>query len=230
MHKIWEGLYVGMTRTILSVLFLLTSAGMFGQKKTSPFNTIGGERHPIRMLGFAKELPVDSLDIDDDDDYTDADSIQNVSADSIREFVPAVSLPLKSVRVSSPFGMRRDPMNRKKMRMHNGLDLKAHYEEVFSMLPGIVTATGSSKNGGNFVTVNHGVCVCSYLHLSKILVKKGAHVNAGQAVAISGNTGKRTTGPHLHIACRLGNEKGKFFNPEVILSFVKENLLANSVP
>jgi len=90
-----------------------------------------------------------------------------------------VALPLKEIWVNSPFGMRRDPMNRKKSRMHNGLDLRAKYENVYSMLPGTVTDASFSQNGGYYVTVNHGSCVCSYLHLSEIKVRKGQHVSAG---------------------------------------------------
>ena len=93
------------------------------------------------------------------------------------------------------------------------------------MLPGVVTAASYSTNGGYYVTINHGICVCSYLHLSKILVRTGQRVTAGYIIAISGNSGKRTTGPHLHISCRWKNERGKFFNPMLILRFVTEQLL-----
>src|SRR5699024_11515376 len=37
-----------------------------------------------------------------------------------------------------------------------------------------------------------------YMHMSKILTKKGAKVNAGDVIGLSGNTGNSTT-PHLHI-------------------------------
>ena len=117
-----------------------------------------------------------------------------------------------------------NPMNRQSTRMHSGLDLKAKYEEVYSMLPGVVTVTSYSTNGGYYITVNHGACVCSYLHLSKILVRAEQRIRAGQVIAISGNTGRRTTGPHLHISCRWGNEKGKFFNPMLLLKFISEQL------
>lgn len=128
-------------------------------------------------------------------------------------------------QVNSPFGVRKDPMNKRTQRIHNGLDLKAKFEEVYSMLPGVVTVASYSTNGGYYVTINHGICVCSYLHLSKILVRTGQRVTAGYIIAISGNSGKRTTGPHLHISCRWKNERGKFFNPMLILRFVTEQLL-----
>lgn len=115
-------------------------------------------------------------------------------------------------------------MNRQSTRMHSGLDLKAKYEEVYSMQPGVVTVTSYSTNGGYYITVNHGACVCSYLHLSKILVRAEQRIRAGQVIAISGNTGRRTTGPHLHISCRWRNEKGKFFNPMLLLKFISEQL------
>ncbi len=163
------------------------------------------------------------------DEDAEESNLTNPPEDSLRKYMPMVALPLKRIRISSPFGTRRDPVNRNGRRMHNGLDLKARFEEVYSMLPGIVTKASFSTNGGHYVTVNHGACVCSYLHLSKIMVKAGQHVNAGETIAISGNSGKRTTGPHLHIACRLGNENGKFFNPMLILGFVSEQLLSNKL-
>lgn len=188
-----------------------------------PFYTIGEKKTVQKQV----EQVSDSLCYDEDE-YVDEQQIADVASDSLRHFLPMVSLPLKSISVNSPFGMRRDPLNRKKTRMHNGLDLKAKYEKVYSMLPGVVSATGYSANGGYFVTVNHDACVCLYLHLSKIEVHKGQHVSAGQTIAVSGNSGKRTTGAHLHLSCRIGDEKGKFFDPMVILNFVLEQMLANT--
>jgi murein DD-endopeptidase MepM/ murein hydrolase activator NlpD len=138
-----------------------------------------------------------------------------------------VALPLEEIRINSQFGMRRDPMNRRKSRMHNGLDLKAKYEDVYSMFPGTVTAASYSTSGGYYVTVDYGVCVCSFLHLSKIEVKNGQHVSAGQKIAVSGNTGKRTTGPHLHLSCKW-SDTGKFFDPRILLRFITNELLKYS--
>ena len=187
-------------------------------RTSSPFNTIGDAYNKPRNTDIRDE----ETDVFDED--ADVEDIANPLVDNIKAYMPAVALPLKDIYVNSPFGVRKDPMNKRTKRMHSGLDLKAKFEEVYSMLPGVVTTASYSTNGGYYVTVNHGVCVCSYLHLSKILVMKGQRIAAGDIIAISGNSGKRTTGPHLHISCRWGNEKGKFFNPMLILRFVTEQL------
>ena len=203
----------------LVVCMVMPSVCTAQERVASPFNTVGdGYNKPKVPTVREKE------DDDDVDDETDVENTTTPSTDTLKAYMPLVALPLKRIHINSPFGMRRDPMNRRNTRMHSGIDLRARYEEVYSMLPGVVTAAGFSTNGGYYVIVNHGACVCSYLHLSKILVKRGERVAAGQVIAISGNTGKRTTGPHLHLSCRWGDEKGKYFNPMLVLRFVTEEL------
>ena len=205
---------------LVACLGLITHSECMAQKRTlSPFNTIGNTYNKPRNIDIRDE------EADTIDEEANVEDIANPPVDSIKKYMPSVALPLKRIHINSPFGVRKDPMNKRTKRMHSGLDLKARFEEVYSMLPGVVTAASYSTNGGYYVTVNHGVCVCSYLHLSKILVKEGQRITAGDIIAISGNSGKRTTGPHLHISCRWKNEKGKFFNPMLILRFVNEQLL-----
>lgn len=208
-----------------SVRLFAVLVGMFVQsngsaqiKGASPFNTIGYGYSKTRTVAEERELDNEPVEM------VDSNYTIKPPMDSLKTYIPMVAWPLRSIKVNSPYGMRRDPLNRQSRRLHSGLDLQARFEEVFSMLPGIVTVATYSTNGGYYVTVNHGVCVCSYLHLSRILVKVGQHVKAGQVIAISGNTGKRTTGPHLHISCRWGNEKGRFFDPMLLLGFVSKQL------
>ena len=130
----------------------------------------------------------------------------------------SMSFPLKKIQINSKFGMRMHPIYHKYIK-HNGIDLKAKNETVFSMFPGIVTAASYSSGGGYFVTVNYGFCECSFLHLSKIEVQKGQKVIAGQKIAVSGNTGKNTTGPHLHLSCKW-SDTGQYFDPKTLLVFI----------
>jgi len=212
-----------MYRTVLFLVSLALAMGYsYGQKRTDQtvvFHTIGYDYQ--RSSSMLLPIDADSLDVED---YTEEGNVCEPSVDSIRSIIPLVSLPLRSIKITSPFGMRRDPMNKSKNRFHAGLDLRARYEEVYSMLPGTVSAATYSKNGGNYITIDHGVCSCSYLHLSKIKVRVGQHVRAGEVIGISGNTGKRTTGPHLHISVRHNGEGRKYFNPMLILGFVSGQL------
>lgn len=137
--------------------------------------------------------------------------------------VKTVSLPLNHLKCTSPFGFRRDPF-KGTQRMHSGMDLRAWFEDVRAMLPGSVIKTGYSKTCGYFITLNHGICICSYLHLSSIRVNEGDHISAGDIVGVTGDSGLRCTAPHLHVSCRWNDNKGKYFNPMLLLGFVASKL------
>lgn len=108
------------------------------------------------------------------------------------------SLPLRRIRITSPYGMRRHPIY-KDWRFHNGIDLAAHYEPVYAMLDGTVTEVGSNPSAGKFVTLKHSPDLeVTYMHLSRIHVTKGDCILSGDIVALSGNTGVSCS-PHLHI-------------------------------
>ena len=172
-------------------------------------------------------IGTDSKVIDPPATETTVDSVDTVSLElplpSVEvKNIKTVSLPLDNLHCTSPFGIRRDPFKGTR-RMHCGMDLRAKYEQVRAMLPGTVVATGYSKTAGYYVTMSHGICVCSYLHLSKIVANEGTHVSAGDVVGVTGSTG-RSTAPHLHISCRWDNNKGKYFNPMLLLGFVASKL------
>lgn len=210
-------------KTLLFAMCLgLHFMGEAQQREAALFNTIGKTQ--------TKEI-VSEPTTEEISGSVDADSLnkqESMEFDTTTYNAPLmVSLPLKEIKVNSPFGMRRDPMNRKKNRMHNGLDLKARFENVYSMFPGTVIAASYSSSGGYYVTVDYGVCTCSFLHLSKIEVSKGQRVSAGQKIGVSGNTGKRTTGPHLHLSCKW-SDTGKYFDPKVLLRFITNELLKYS--
>lgn len=112
--------------------------------------------------------------------------------------------------VTSPFGMRSDPTDTSKKQMHKGMDIQCNNEAVLATEKnGKVVAVNENANtaGGKSVTVEYtregGAKVqVSYLHLNSFSVKVGDTVNAGQQIGVSGNTGTRTTGPHLHLGVK----------------------------
>ena len=126
-----------------------------------------------------------------------------------------VALPLENIHINSGFGMRRHPIYHKRI-MHNGIDLSARYEKVYSMFPGTVIKVGQDSRSGKFVTVRTGDYTISYCHLSQQLVKENEFVNAGTNISISGNTGA-STGPHLHLTTK---KDGQAINPTIILDFI----------
>ncbi|MFY1047460.1 M23 family metallopeptidase [Chryseobacterium sp. GP-SGM7] len=139
------------------------------------------------------------------------------------DFVSKISMPLdKSIVVTSPFGWRTHPIFRNG-KMHNGADLKANYENVYTVLDGIVIESGNSGGGGKYIKVRHSDSfVTSYLHLSEIYYKSGEFVKAGFIIARSGNSGN-STGPHLHFSVQ---ENGKYINP---IRFLNDLINANNL-
>ena len=137
------------------------------------------------------------------------------SSMSNQDLMSLVALPLKNIHISSGFGMRMHPIYHKRI-LHNGIDLSARYENVYSMFPGTVVKVGQDNRSGKFVTVRTGDYTISYCHLSQQIVKEKEFVNAGTNIAISGNTGA-ATGPHLHLTTK---KDGKAFDPTILIEYV----------
>ncbi len=109
--------------------------------------------------------------------------------------------------VSSEFGMRRDPLTGER-KGHGGIDLAVPTgTKVYCAWDGHVQAVRYSKSGyGYHVMIDHGNgLITIYAHCSKLVVREGQKVKAGDVLALSGNTGK-STGPHLHFEVRLNGE------------------------
>ncbi|MFF8603245.1 M23 family metallopeptidase [Streptomyces sp. NPDC015232] len=76
---------------------------------------------------------------------------------------------------------------------------------------------GDGPAYGNAIVVKHGNGTYSqYAHLSKIKVRIGQKVAAGQQIALSGNTGN-SSGPHLHFEIRTTPNYGSAVNPAAFL-------------
>ena len=144
--------------------------------------------------------------------------------DNEQNLVSKIHMPLKNgISVTSSYGNRTHPIFGGR-KLHNGADLKANYEKVYSVMDGIVTASGwDPKGGGNYIKVKHSNSyVTAYMHLSEIYYKVGEFVKAGFIIAKSGNSGN-STGPHLHFSVI---ENGNYINP---IRFLNDLIKANNL-
>jgi len=103
---------------------------------------------------------------------------------------------------------------------HFGVDVVADEgASVRCVLPGTIVFSGWTQDGGNMVQVLHeGELLSVYKHNSKLFAEVGARVKAGESIAVVGNTGEYSTGPHLHFEIW---RKGVPLNPEHIIDFNK---------
>ncbi len=99
--------------------------------------------------------------------------------------------PVKGI-VTSQF----DPL-----RKHFGIDIVAARDEVIkSVQDGTVIFSGWTVETGYVIAIQHpGNVISVYKHNSVLLKKEGNIVHAGETVAIIGQSGELSTGPHLHL-------------------------------
>lgn len=101
---------------------------------------------------------------------------------------------------------------------HYGVDIVSNLNEpILTVLSGTVIMAGWTIEAGFIIQVQHQNDLISvYKHNSQLLKKMGDKVTAGEPIAIVGNTGEYTTGPHLHFELW---HKGKPLNPRDYIVF-----------
>lgn len=139
-------------------------------------------------------------------------TLSTVSSNSSTEEVQATPAtnasgwvsPVSSISVSSPYGMRANPMGAG-TEFHNGIDLVGSTgTPIFAAKAGTVVQTGFDTGGGNYIIISHDDGYYShYLHLSSIGVADGQSVGQGETIGGMGTTG-RSTGTHLHFGIGTG--------------------------
>lgn len=158
-----------------------------------------------------------------------------VSQSSVAVTDNLYSLPLKReefMLVTSNFGNRKDPMDQDKTQFHKGIDISCRNETLLA-----------TENNGRVINVNHnagsagGKSVtieydrhdgsryqATYMHMSDINVKVDDIVNAGQKIGVSGNTGSRTTGPHLHFEVKTISKDGssRIIDPSAYIAEISQ--------
>lgn len=116
--------------------------------------------------------------------------------------------PLKGF-ISDPF---------KSKDQHYGIDVVGpENESIKATLDGtVILATWSSETGYTITVQHTNNLISVYKHNSVLLKKVGDYVKAGEAIAIIGNSGEQTTGPHLHFELWYN---GKAMNPQDYMVF-----------
>lgn len=106
--------------------------------------------------------------------------------------------PIKFSRITSRFTMSRFHPVQHRWKAHKGTDYAApRGTPISTTAAGIVEKTGYTAGNGNYVKVRHnGTYSTQYLHMSKILVRRGQHVNQGDVIGRVGSTGL-ASGPHV---------------------------------
>ncbi|RBN51231.1 M23 family metallopeptidase [Flavobacterium psychrolimnae] len=106
--------------------------------------------------------------------------------------------PIKFSRISSRFSSSRFHPVQHRWKAHKGTDYAAPRGTPITVTAGgVVEQSGFTAGNGNFVKVKHnGTYSTQYLHMSKILVRRGQRVNQGQVIGLVGSTGL-ATGPHV---------------------------------
>ena len=136
----------------------------------------------------------------EENNYNEIENAFNYN-EKLFDAIPAI-IPCKGT-FGSPFGMRLHPVL-KIRRMHNGQDIICNTgTKVYASGGGKVEYTGWRGGLGYTVIIDHGFGYRTYYgHLSKILTKKGEKIKRGDLIALSGATGKLSTGQHLHYEVR----------------------------
>lgn len=116
--------------------------------------------------------------------------------------------PLKGV-ISAGFSNQKE---------HFGIDIAAPKNTpIVSVLDGHVVLADWTMDTGNTLCIQHGNNVLTfYKHCASLLKKKGDYVKGGEAIAIIGNTGTQSTGPHLHFEIWVN---GKALDPSKYVHF-----------
>lgn len=101
-------------------------------------------------------------------------------------------------------------------RGHNGIDYSMKENNpIFASAGGYVVFADYTTNFGYSIIINHQEnYITKYLHCSSLLKKEGDFVKQGELIALSGNSGKESTGPHLHFEIW---RDGRPIDPKTIL-------------
>ena len=140
------------------------------------------------------------------------DKRQKEEEERINKMPTINGIKLAYLPVSGSITSRYGVSSRLRKSTHTGLDIATTQGTPIKVVAdGTVTNASYSGSYGNLVKVDHGNNLETwYAHTSKMYVKVGQKVNAGDVIAAVGSTGN-STGPHLHLEIRIN---GEHVNPQ----------------
>jgi len=124
--------------------------------------------------------------------------------------------PVQSRRLTSGFGMRKDPISGE-LNFHTGIDLRANTgATVMASMEGVISVINDNWLYGKHIIMSHpNGYKTLYAHLNSVSVKLGDNVAQGRKIGEAGNTGY-STGSHLHFS--IYDKNGKLINPLDLLN------------
>ena len=160
----------------------------------------------VKVLRRSEDDSLLRMLVESKDQYELLSSTEKPFASGIGSYV--FFAPVKGT-ITTPFNA---------LKKHYGVDIVAAPDEVIkSALDGTVVFSNWTSETGYVIGVQHSNNLFSiYKHNSALLKKVGDYVKAGEVLAIIGNTGELTSGPHLHFElCYNGSP----VNPLYYISF-----------
>ena len=140
---------------------------------------------------------------------------QKAEEERINNLPEINGIKLATTPVTGTITSRYGVSSRIRKSNHTGLDISAKSgTDIKVVAAGTVISAKYEGSYGNLVKIDHGNGVETwYAHTSKMYVKAGQKVEAGDVIAAVGSTGN-STGPHLHLEIRIN---GEHVNPQKYL-------------
>lgn len=189
----------------LIIILIFIGAGVFYLKTAQP-DTFDSAVNLIKSVGIqlkeavSEPIPENSTG-ESGEILSDAQSIRfDYVPDTVEcTLLSTRAMPLSEFTVTSPYGTRTDPVTNEVSATHHGVDLAAPKGSmIHALMSGTVLFAKQDDIYGNCVKIQHTDSLCTfYAHLSRLDVKTGDSVRAGESIGIIGTTGK-STGIHLH--------------------------------
>ena len=154
----------------------------------------------------SKEDSAFRAEVESQDKYSLSFSERKTGKESISNFF--FFTPVKGT-VTASFNLSQE---------HYGVDVVAKENEpIKTTLDGTVLFAGWTSETGYTIQIQHSNnLVSAYKHNSVLLKKAGQYVKAGETIAVIGNSGEQTTGPHLHFELWYN---GKAIDPQEYIVF-----------